>query len=90
MNKDDITTWRQEFERERGSQRDATPILAVAPSESALDVGFDGGYGGSEGAPVLIWTKARVYFPVVYDGAEWMGSAPRNPTPEGQDHVGGQ
>jgi hypothetical protein len=45
------------------------------------------GHGGED---VLIWTEERVYFPVVYDGAEWMGSAPRAPQPAGQGHVGGQ
>lgn len=75
------TTWRECFERARA---------AVAPNEDALDVEFDPGYGGSKGAPVLIWTMRRVYFPVVYDGAEWMGSAPRNPVSQGQPHVGGQ
>lgn len=82
------TTWRKQFEHARGT--DDSPVVAVAPSESTLDVTFDGGYGGSEGPSVLIWTEQRVYFPVVYDGAEWMGSAPRNPQAEGQGHVGGE
>ena len=54
------------------------------------DVEFDDGWGGSEGPHVLIWTADRVYFPVVYDGSEWLGSAPRNPQAEGQRHVGGE
>jgi hypothetical protein len=86
--KREMTTWRKLFEDERGL--DDTPVVAVAPEGIDLDREFDGGYGGSEGEPVLIWTEARVYFPVVYDGAEWMGSAPRNPTDEGQRHVGGE
>ncbi|HET7406003.1 MAG TPA: hypothetical protein VFJ21_02550 [Mycobacteriales bacterium] len=64
--------------------------MAVAPSEDVLDIEFDDTYGLAEGQPVLIWTEQRVYFPVVYDGAEWLGSAPRNPTREGQPHVGGE
>jgi hypothetical protein len=64
--------------------------LLSSPDETALDVEFDDGYGGSEGPAVLIWTEQRVYFPVVYDGAEWLGSAPRFPQAEGQIHVGGE
>lgn len=78
------TTWRKELPDDIG------PIVAVAPDEAVLDVEFDPGYGGSEGPEVLIWTETHVYFPVVYDGSEWLDSAPRNPQAEGQGHVGGQ
>ena len=87
---EDMTTWRAELEAERRYARDTSPVVAVAPDESVLDVSFDGGYGGSRGEPVLIWTERRVYFPVVYDGREWIGSAPRDPQAEGQPHVGGE
>jgi hypothetical protein len=69
---------------------DSGPVLAKSPNEVAWTQPFDAGFGGSEGPAVLAWTATRVYFPVVYDGAEWLGSAPRNPQPEGQPHVGGQ
>jgi hypothetical protein len=83
-----MTTWRKEFQEARG--QDNSPVVAVAPDESYLDVEFDDSFGTSTGLPVLIWTEQRVYFPVVYDGAEWIGSAPRNPQSEGQPHVGGE
>lgn len=69
---------------------DPGPVLAYAPNEETFDVEFDGGWGSSNGPAVLAWTESHVYFPVVYDGAEWIASAPRNPVPEGQRHVGGQ
>lgn len=84
------TTWRADFEAERENCGDTSPFVAVAPDETVLDIEFDDGYGGSQGPDVLIWTEERVYFPVVYDGAEWLESAPRNPTQRGQRHVGGQ
>lgn len=84
------TTWREELQRARESAGDQSDIVAVSPSETVLDASFDDGYGLSEGPDVLVWTENRVYFPVVYDGAEWLDSAPRNPQPEGQGHVGGQ
>lgn len=85
----DVTTWRTELTTAMASQSDGGPVLVFAPDESAFDVEFDPGYGGADGPPVLAWTASRVYFPVMYDGAEWMGSAPRNPTTKGQEHVGG-
>jgi hypothetical protein len=79
------TTWRKEFEAFNDYK-----VVAVEPNEDVLDIKFDAGYGGSEGPPVLIWTEEYVYFPVVYDGAEWLDRAPRNPRAEGQPHVGGE
>lgn len=90
MSRDDMTTWRAELAEAMAEVSDPGPVVAVAPDESVLDVEFDAGYGGSRGQPVLVWTEDHVYFPVVYDGAEWLGSAPRNPRGEGQGHVGGQ
>lgn len=86
----DITTWRKELDEAMQGAGDPGPVLAVAPSEAVLDVPFDSGFGGSQGQPMLAWTETRVYFPVVYDGSEWIESAPRNPTGEGQGHVGGE
>lgn len=83
------TTWRELFNVERRCQEDDSAVVAIAPDEGTLAVEFYAGYGGTDGLPVLIWSETRVYFPVCYDGAEWMGSAPRNPTKDGQSHVGG-
>jgi hypothetical protein len=84
-----LTTWRQQLEIARDDD-DTDPVIAYAPDETAFDTIFDPGYGGSDGPPVLAWTAQYVYFPVVYDGAEWLGRAPRNPQPQGQPHVGGE
>jgi hypothetical protein len=70
-------------------QKDTTPVVACTLSEHELDVVFYAGFGGCEGEPFTLWTEARVYFPVVYDGAEWCGSAPRNPCEEKTAHQGG-
>lgn len=85
-----MTTWEQELEEERRNVGDTSPIVALAPDDPEVwRRSFYDGYGGTEGEPVLAWSETRVYFPVCYDGAESMGSAPRYPRPEGQDHVGG-
>lgn len=85
-----MTTWRQLFVIAASEVGDGSPIVAVAPDRAAWNTEFDNDFGLSEGPPVLVWTEDRVYFPVVYDGLEWLGSAPRNPTADGQGHVGSQ
>ena len=89
MSLDDTTTWRAALADAMQGVYEG-PVVAYAPDEATFDESFDDGYGSTSGKPVLAWTADRVYFPVVYDGAEWMGSAPRNPVPEGQTHEGGQ
>lgn len=46
-------------------------------------------WGLEEGEPFTLWTERRVYFPVCYDGSEWVGSVPRNPSAEVTRHIGG-
>ncbi|MGH3098473.1 MAG: hypothetical protein ACRDMV_21010 [Streptosporangiales bacterium] len=82
------TTWKTELAQTMQETGDTSPVIAYAPDEAAFDIQFEN--GGSNGPDVLAWTKTRVYFPVVYDGAEWLGSAPRNPQAYGQHHVGGK
>lgn len=86
----DLNTWRNMLAYERTVNGDETPIVAVAPDEAVLDVEFDDGYGSAEGPDVLVWTEEYVYFPVTYDGAESLSSAPRNPRAEPQHHSGGE
>jgi hypothetical protein len=54
-----------------------------------LDREFDDDFGSKEGVPFTVWTRGRVYFPAVYDGAEWVESVPRDPCEEKTEHVGG-
>lgn len=58
-------------------------------SDSELDVCFSSGYGSTQGKPFTLWTVDRVYYPAVYDGAEWCDSVPRNPCNEAKYHSGG-
>jgi hypothetical protein len=51
---------------------------------------FYNGYGNNEGCEFTAWGEKYVYFPVVYDGSEWVGWAPRNPCNEKTFHAGGQ
>lgn len=81
------TTWMKELTSTREAWNDAEGPVTLAPDLVTFLIEFDPTFGGLEGLPVLAWTEARVYFPVAYDGAEWMESAPRNPQSEGQGHA---
>jgi hypothetical protein len=74
------TTWRRLFEVERRNRNDESAIVAIVPDAAVLDVEgawYDG--PAPAGDALLIWTEERVYFSINSDGAEWLGSAPRNP-----------
>ena len=73
---------------ENGENWDDVVDLTLTKEE--LEVKFYSGYGGAEGIAFTLWTKDRVYFPAVYDGAEWVESVSRNPDGKRTDHIGGQ
>ena len=49
-------------------------VVSCTLTEEELCKSFNEDYGCSEGKPFTVWTKTRVYFPAVYDGAEWVES----------------
>ena len=63
-------------------------VEASTMTEEEMLTEFYSGFGGPEGCPFTVWTKNRVYFPVVYDGAEWASSVSRNPNGKPTTHVG--
>ena len=63
--------------------------MVTTLTEEELEAEFDDGWGGTQGAPFTAWGERYVYFPIQYDGAEWVGSAPRNPCDEKTEHQGG-
>ena len=86
-----ITTWRALITDEMNRHgEDWDDVIDHAFAEGDMDTEFDDGYGGADGSPFTLWTHHRVYFPVVYDGAEWVGSVNRYPDAEPTKHVGGQ
>lgn len=86
---DELSSWRELIQYEREDRGDLDGALVCTLSEPELDVRFDSGYGLPEGKPFTAWTERRVYFPICYDGAESVGSAPRNPCDEATEHQGG-
>jgi len=82
--------WKKEIIEECERYNEDTSSLVYTISDEELNKEFDSGYGMGEGCMFTAWSTNRVYFPVVYDGSEWVGSAPRNPCEESCRHVGGQ
>ena len=64
-------------------------VEANTMSENEMAKNFDSGYGATEGCPFTVWTKNTVYFPLSYDGSEWVGSVSRNPDGRPTAHQGG-
>ena len=94
-----MATWRKLIEehmttglhwRRPGTGETMKDVVHCTLSDDELDTEFDDSFGCSEGKPFTLWTTKRVYFPVVYDGAEWVGSAPRDPCDEATEHAGGE
>ena len=84
------TTWRKELAIALAANGEtAANIVSSTLTEQQLDRPFDDGYGGVEGEAFTIWTTNHVYFPIKYDGCEWVGSVARNPNGRATRHQGG-
>lgn len=84
-------TWRQLIDVEMQVNEDSwdnMEFIAIDDQDS-LDAQFDNDYGSINGCPFTAWTTEHVYFPIQYDGAEWVGSVPRHPNGKALRHQGG-
>jgi hypothetical protein len=84
------TTWRvllEEAMAERGET--LADLLANTLTEDGLSAEFDASYGGTEGEPFTAWSANTVYFPICYDGSEWVGCVARHPDGNPTEHQGG-
>ena len=84
------TTWRKELETAFAEDGEDFSKMVCTLDDAGLDKEFHDGYGGSEGPAFTAWGEKWVYFPIVYDGAEWVGHAPRNPCDIAMEHQGGE
>ena len=88
----DMITWRSALEMALiGNGETLTDLESCDPPIDSADMSreFDDSYGTSEGCAFAAYTAKRVYFPAVYDGAEWVASVPRHPNGP-IEHIGGQ
>ena len=84
-------TWKDSITRQMEKHGEVWgDMVATTLTPDQLTKRFYHGFGGHEGCPFTLWTRKRVYFPIVYDGAEWAGSAPRSPCDEAVEHMGGE
>jgi hypothetical protein len=90
MSEDDgLTCWRELIFNAMDCSGDRwSDVVRCTLDDAGLDKRFDNGFGCAEGEPFTLWTTKRVYFPVEYDGAESVASAPRDPCDEIMSHVG--
>jgi len=85
-----MTTWRTLLIDAMASHEETMlDIVSSTMTAEQMDVEFDNGYGTEEGIPFTVWTHNRVYFPICYDGAEWVGSASRATDGVPTRHMGG-
>jgi len=85
-----IESWHSMLKEAFKRNKDDYSKMVTTLSPEQLMRKFDTGYGGHRGAPFTAWGDKYVYFPLVYDGAEWVGCAPRNPCDEALEHQGGE
>lgn len=86
-----MANWAELIKQEMKAKHDNSPTIHAVidgGNPESFNENFDDGFGGTEGKRFTLWTEERVYFPVCYDGSEWVGSAPRNPCLETVDHQG--
>lgn len=86
------TSWRDKlvYLFTKNGETVADVLECVPPIDSPeMATPFDAGYGGTEGCPFTCWTHKNVYFPVQYDGAEWVACVSRNPDGKPTGHIGG-
>jgi len=84
------STWRKEITLAlKANNEKWGDIIVCTLTTDQCDEEFDGGFGCVEGKAFTVWTARNVYFPICYDGSEWAGSAPRNPSDKETQHQGG-
>jgi len=71
--------WKRELKKAFEANGDDFSKMITTLTDEELIAEFDDDLGIIEGVPFTAWGEKFVYFPVCYDGAEWVGSAPRNP-----------
>jgi hypothetical protein len=86
-----MTNWKKLIQEEMQEHEEGFgDVVECTLTDEELLVEFNDGFGCSNGAPFTLWTTNRVYFPVTYDGAEWVKSVSRNPDGKPTYHFGGQ
>jgi hypothetical protein len=81
-------TLRDRLTQAREEAADATPLVFCSISAEYLDA-YNEYIAMDDVGGLTVWSEARVYFPLTYDGGLWIGSAPRDPCLEIVKPMGG-
>jgi hypothetical protein len=84
-----MANWYNMLKDEMDSLNDDFGDKTCTLTDDELKVEFDNSYGREEGAGFTAWGNKYVYFPLCYDGSEWIGFAPRSPCDISMKHQGG-
>ena len=84
-----MANWYKMLEEAMSSDKESISNMICTLTEEELKEEFNAGFGGTEGKSFTAWGKNWVYFPICYDGAEWVGQAPRHPCDISMNHQGG-
>jgi len=71
--------WYNELKDEFKVNGDSFDGMVCNISQEELKMEFNGDFGQCNGSDFVAWTRDWVYFPVGYDGSEYVASVPRNP-----------
>ena len=86
-----MNSWRELLIEAMDSRGESlADLISNTLTDAEMEKEFDSGFGSSEGKPFTAWSEKTVYFPIVYDGAEWVGCVSRNPDGIPTPHQGGQ
>ena len=85
-----MANWKTMIEEEMRNRGEAwSDIVSSTLTDAEASKSFDDGFGGVGGQHFTVWTEKTVYFPVTYDGIEWVGSVSRHPDGRATPHHGG-
>ena len=85
-----MTTWEIQLTQAMEENGETlADLVSTTLTEADLKREFYEGYGGVAGVPFTAWTEKTVYFPICYDGSEWVGSVSRHPDGKPTYHQGG-
>lgn len=85
-----MSSWKEMLAKEMQKNGESLDeLIRITISEEEMDRELDNGRGSEDGEPFTAWGPNFVYFPVCYDGEEWVGSVPRDPCDISTLHQGG-
>lgn len=82
-----MTNWRSLLVKTLTSNGETlSDVVSNTMTDAEMLTEFYDGFGG---IPFTVWTSTSVYFPLCYDGSEWVGWVSRNPDGKPTYHQGG-